>query len=396
MLNDAAVNYFTEEEMKAVLKVLRTGNFQASENVNAFEKQVTEKLGCKYAVMTNSGSSAMLIAVASLFYKKDMPLKKGDEVILPALLYPSLCSPLHQFGLKLKFLDVEMHTLTLDVQYLERALTPNTKAVVASNTLGNPAHLETIKAFCKKNGLYFIEDNTDGFGADYKGKKCGTFGDIGICGTGFSHALSTIEGGLFITDNTELYHLAKALRSYGLAKNLPPESPLYERGNNEWAEAHRVLVPGYNVRPLEITGALGSEQLKKIETSLNLRRANQAAFVKEFQGDPRFILQKENGKSSWYSFSILINSMLNVDFTAVMKALANEQIFCRPISGGNIVQQNVIKFYDHECVSDLRISNLVHERGFCLLNHTQDLTKHITRLYKVLTSVTGGTIKKAA
>lgn len=394
MFYDLATNSFSEEEMKAILKVLRTGNFLAGEHVDRFEKEMTVKLGAKYAVMVNSGSSAMLLALASLFYKKDKPLKKGDEVILPAVIFPSLCAPIQQLGLKMKFVDVDMQTLTMDTQYLERAMSPNTKALIACNTFGNPANLDSIKTFCKSKNLYFIEDNTEGLGAEYKGKKCGTYGDIGILSTGHSHQISTMEGGMILTDDREFYHLAKGMRAYGWVKNLPPESPLFQKKVNDPFEAYRAVVPGFNVRPLELTGAVGSEQLKKLDYGLGHRRNNRAVFQQVFQNDPRFLLQRDNGKSSWHGFTIIVNSMLNIDFANLMKVLNNEGIECAPIN--NIVQQSVIRFYEHECVSDLRISNMAAERGFYVGNHAADLTKQIAKLYKTLAVACGGEMKKAA
>lgn len=396
MFYDINHNSFTEEEMKAMLKVLRTGQFTAGESVDNFEKKMTEKLGTKYAVMMNSGSSALMVAATSLLYKKDNPIKKGDEVILPAFSSHAAASVFHHLGMKLKFVDIDMPTLTLDVQYLDRAISPETKVIVATNTMGNPAHLDVIKAFAKKNNLYFIEDNMDGLGAEYKGKKCGTYGDVGIISTGHSHQISTMEGGLLVTEDKELYHLAKALRGYGLLKNVPPESPLFQKGIDPWWESYRCLLPGFNFRPLELCGAVGTEQLRKLDAGLEVRRINRATFQELFNGDPRFVLQRDNGKSSWYGFTIVINPVLNVNFHNLMKVLNNEGIEARPILGGNILKQDVIRCYDHLVTSDLRISNLVHDRGFYVGNYAQDLTKQLERLNKVLVASCGGVIKKQA
>ncbi len=396
MFYDIDHNSFTEEEMKAILKVLRTGKYTAGENVDLFEKLITEKLGVKYAVMMNSGSSAMLVAAASLLYKKENPIKKGDEVILPAFSAHSTASAFHHLGMKLKFVDIDMATLTLDTQYLERALTPNTKVIVVTNTMGNPGHLDVVRAFAKKNSLVFIEDNLDGLGSEFKGKKCGTYGDIGVLSTSSSHQISTMEGGVLVTEDREIYHLAKALRGYGIVKNLPPESPLFQKGTDEWWEESRCIVPGFNFRPLEVCGAVGAEQIRKLDAGLEVRRINRATFQELFNGDPRFILQKDNGKSSWYGFTIIINPVLNVNFSNLMKLLNNEGIACRPILGGNLVKHDVIRCYDHEVISDLRISNLAHDRGFYVGNYAQDLTKQLERLNKVLVAACGGVIKKAA
>ncbi|SVD00167.1 uncharacterized protein METZ01_LOCUS353021, partial [marine metagenome] len=184
-----------KEEINAMQRVIDSDHLSMGEQVKQFENKFAKKFGSKYAVMTSSGSSANLVGLATLFFKKNNPLKPGDEVIVPSISWATTYYPLQQYGLKLKFLDVELNTLNIDVSKLEDALTEKTKMVVAVSVLGNPCSLKIIREFCNKHGLYLFEDNCESMGAELNGKFCGTFGDIGTFSTFFSHHISTMEGG---------------------------------------------------------------------------------------------------------------------------------------------------------------------------------------------------------
>jgi len=332
--------------------------------------------------MVNSGSSANLVAVAALFHKKDRPLKRGDEVIVPAISWATTFHPLQQYGLKLRFLDVQLDTLNIDVSRLEAALTPRTRMVVAVSILGNPAALDVIRAFCERHGLYLFEDNCESMGASLNGRSCGTFGDINTFSTFFSHHISTMEGGLVVTDDDELDYLARVIRNHGWARDVSgapdPQSP------EGFFEAYRFVMPGYNVRPLEISGAVGVEQLKKLDAMIERRRANAATFVKLFSGDERFILQRENGRSSWFSFTMILNPSLGIDRAGVMRAMRAADIGFRMITGGCFPRHEAIKFFDYDTVGPLTNANLAHDQGFFVGNHPRDLTSEITSLREVL------------
>jgi len=159
---------------------------------------------------------------------------------------------------------------------------------------------------------------------------------------------------------------------------------LYEKNPDDFYEAYRFILPGYNVRPLEMSGAIGVEQLKKLPAMTAARRKNWAYFVKRFGGDNRFIIQRENGKSSAFSFTIVLNRETGRSRPNIMKALKSADIGYRIITGGCITRHDVIKHYDYECVDDLPNANLVHDHGFFVGNHPVDLTPQIDRLHEVL------------
>jgi CDP-6-deoxy-D-xylo-4-hexulose-3-dehydrase len=382
MFYDLASTTWDDDEIAAINRVLAGGQFTMGESVRTFEQAFAARFGVKHAVMVNSGSSANLVAIAALSYKEQRPLRRGDEAIVPAISWATTFHPLQQYGLKLRFVDVELDTLNMDVAQLEAALTPRTRLVVAVSILGNPAALDVIRAFCDRHGLYLLEDNCESMGASLNGRLCGTFGHINTFSTFFSHHISTMEGGVLVTDDDELNYLARVIRNHGWARDIQgapdPQSP------EGFFEAYRFVMPGYNVRPLEICGAVGTTQLQKLDAMLDRRRANAAVFRQLFGGDERFVLQREHGRSSWFSFTMILNPGLGIDRARVMRELRGADIGFRMITGGCFPRHEAIKFFDCDMVGTLPNANLAHDRGFFVGNHPRDLTREITRLREVL------------
>jgi CDP-6-deoxy-D-xylo-4-hexulose-3-dehydrase len=374
---DLASTSWGQEELDAIARVVREGRFTMGEHVRRFEEAFAARFGVKHAVMVNSGSSANLVGVAALFHVDDRPLQRGDEVIVPAISWATTFHPLQQYGLRLRFVDVELDTLNMDVSKLEAALTPRTRMLMSVSVLGNPAALDVMRAFCDTHGLYLFEDNCESMGATLNGRLCGTFGDIGTFSTFYSHHISTMEGGLLVTNRAEIATLARAIRNHGWARDTPDDP-------DDFFEAYRFIVPGYNVRPLEMCGAIGLEQLKKLDRMIAIRRANAAHFGRLFQGDDRFILQRENGRSSWFSFTMILNPARSIDRARVMGAMRDAGIGFRMITGGSFLRHEAARFFDYEVVGDLINANIAHDHGFFVGNHPRDLTAEITRLREVL------------
>jgi CDP-6-deoxy-D-xylo-4-hexulose-3-dehydrase len=384
MFYELASSSWGREEIDAMQRVIASGMFTMGENVRRFEDEFARKFGVKHALMVSSGSTANLVGVAALFYSGKRPLARGDEVIVPAISWSTTYYPLQQYGLKLRFIDVELDTLNIDVAKLEQALTPRTRMVVAVSILGNPCALDVLRAFCDKHRLILFEDNCESMGATLNGKQCGTFGDIGTFSSFFSHHISTMEGGVLVTDNTELYHVAKSVRAHGWTRDLPEDSPIFERKDEDFFEAYRFILPGYNARPLELSGAIGIEQLKKLDRMVEVRRRNAELFVGLMKGDKRFIIQRENGRSSWFAFTIVLNPECDLQRAKIMKALKEADIGFRIITGGCFLRHDVIKYFDYDCVGEIRNANLAHDRGFFVGNHPHDLRPQIERLCAVL------------
>ena len=384
MFYDLASSSWGPEEIAAMRRVIESGRFTMGEHVERFEDTFRAKFGVKHAFMVSSGSAANLVGVAALCYVKDRPLKRGDEVIVPAVAWATTYYPLQQYGLRLRFVDCELDTLNMDVARLEEALTTRTRMVAAVSILGNPCALDRLRSFCDRHGLILFEDNCESMGASLNGKLAGTFGDIGTFSTFFSHHISTMEGGVLVTDNTEIAHVARSMRAHGWTRDLPADTKIYDRRDEDFFEAYRFILPGYNARPLEIAGAIGLEQLKKLDAMVEARRRNAALFQELFARDERFIIQRENGRSSWFCFTIILNPDLRIDRARVMAALKQADIGYRIITGGNFLRHDVIKYFDHDRVGEIRNADVAHDRGFFVGNHPHELTPQIERLREVL------------
>ena len=383
---ELAYSTFDENEKKAMYDVIESDMFTMGKNVKAFEQEFAKFFGKKYAVMVNSGSSANLVGLASLFYKKENPLNRGDEVIVPCVSWATTYHPLQQYGLKLKFVDIDLQTLNYDIDELKKAVTTNTKMIVTVSVLGNPNYFDEIEKICEENNIILFDDNCESMGARYNGKYTGTSGLINTYSTFFSHHISTMEGGLILTDDFEIYSLCKSLRNHGWTRDQDENSPIFEKRDDDFFEAYRFILPGYNVRPGELQGAIGLQQIKKLPAMIKQRRKNAEYFQSKFKEDKRFIIQKEVGESSWFSFTIIINPDGNIEREAVFKALKDAKIGYRIITGGNFLEHDAIKYFDYE-VTKSDNASYAHNNGFFVGNAPKDMTVEIDLLEQALKGI---------
>ncbi|HEV8630173.1 MAG TPA: DegT/DnrJ/EryC1/StrS family aminotransferase [Thermoanaerobaculia bacterium] len=382
-----AADTFDEEERRAVAAVLASGQYTMGPRVRELEAAFAAKLGKRHAVMVNSGSSANLVAVAALCHREHQPLRPGDEVIVPCIGWATTYTPLQQYGLRLKFVDVDLETLNFDVDQLRDAVTARTRMIVTVSVLGNPCDFGPILELCHEHGILLFEDNCESLGARYDGRQAGTFGLVGTFSTFFSHHISTIEGGFVATDDFELYCLMASIRNHGWTRGQPEGSPLLAgREESEFAEAYRFVLPGYNVRPTEIAGALGLCQLAKLDAFLAARRKNARTFVGLFGGDPRFVIQREVGESSWFSFTFVVRPDSGLSRERVLAKLDAAGFENRMVTGGSYLRHPAVRYCDHQ-VHSRDNADLVHDRGFFVGNHVHDLTAELHRLRDVLADV---------
>ena len=216
-----AVSTWGDEERHAASEVIASGNTTMGAKVQAFEGAFARYFGSRYAVMSNSGSSANLLAVAALFYRKVDPLLRGAVAIVPAVSWATTYYPLTQYGLKLRFVDVDRETLNVDPSALSRAIDDDVRLIFAVNLLGNPADYDAIKRLIGERPITVLEDNCESMGARFKDRYTGTFGKIGTFSTFFSHHMCTMEGGVCVTDDPELYAIMMSLRAHGWTRGLP-------------------------------------------------------------------------------------------------------------------------------------------------------------------------------
>lgn len=382
-----ASSTWDEKEIEAINGVIAKDMYTMGEGVKQFEDDFAKFVNSKYAVMVNSGSSANLIAVAAMFYTKNPKLKRGNEVIVPAVSWSTTYYPLYQYGLKLKFVDVDLHTLNFDLDQLKLAVTDNTKMILAVNLLGNPNNFDAVKEIIGSRDIILMEDNCESMGAEFKGKQTGTFGLVGTYSTFFSHHMATMEGGLIVTDDEEMYHVMVCLRAHGWTRHLPKENKISNKSDNWFEESFRFLLPGYNVRPVEMSGVIGVEQLKKLPSFLDQRRKNAELFVSLFKDNKDFYIQKDIDNSSWFGFSFIIKPESNLNRLDIVKALEENHIDCRPIVTGDFTKNEVLEYFDYEIFGEMKNAQYLDKKGFFVGNHQIDLTEEIKHLHRVLTSL---------
>ncbi|EAI5479137.1 DegT/DnrJ/EryC1/StrS family aminotransferase [Campylobacter coli] len=379
-----ASSTWDEKELQAIQDVIKSDMFTMGKKVTEFEKDFAKFVGSKYAVMTSSGSTANLIATAALFYTKNPKLKRGDEVIVPAVSWSTTYYPLYQYGLKLKFVDIDLETLNYDLDALSSAISDKTKMIMVVNLLGNPNDFDAINDLIGGKDIILLEDNCESMGAEYKGSQAGTFGIMGTFSTFFSHHMATMEGGFVVTDDEELYHILLCLRAHGWTRNLPKENLVANKSDDWFSESFRFVLPGYNVRPVEMSGAIGIEQLKKLPMFLKHRRENAKLFCEYFQNHPEFIIQKEIGSSSWFGFSLVIRPNSKLQRKDIIKKLEENEIEYRPIVAGNFTKNDVMKYFNYEIHGNLKNAQIIHKNGFFIGNHQVDINQEIDLLKNVL------------
>jgi len=379
-----ATSTWDEKELNAIQSVIDKDIFTMGDSVKQFEEDFAKFLNKRYCVMVSSGSTANLIAIAALFYTKNPMLKRADEVIVPAVSWSTTYFPLQQYGLKLKFVDIDLETLNYDLKALESAITENTKMIMTVNLLGNPNDFDAINKLIEDKDIFILEDNCESMGAEYKGKQTGTFGVMGTFSTFFSHHMATMEGGFVTTDDEELYHILLSMRAHGWTRNLPKENRVSNKSDDWFEESFRFVLPGYNVRPVEMSGAIGIEQLKKLPTFLQQRRKNAKLFVELFENHPDFMIQKNIDNSSWFGFSLIIKPESKLKRADVVKKLQENNIDCRPIVTGNFTRNEVMQFFDYEIHDALKNADYLHENGLFVGNSQVCLEKEITLLREVL------------
>lgn len=375
-----------EAEYQALQDVIKGGMFTMGPKVVQFERDFAQYIGSKYAVMVNSGSSANLLMVAALFYTKNprIKLNPGDEVIVPAVSWSTTYYPLYQYGLKIKFVDIDLETLNYDLSQLSQAISSKTRAIVAVNLLGNPNDFSKIKKIIGGRDITLIEDNCESLGAEFEGKKAGTFGLMGTFSSFFSHHISTMEGGLIVTDDEELYHILLSLRAHGWTRNLPKENHVCgTKGDDPFEESFRFVLPGYNVRPLEMSGALGIEQVKKLPRLILERQKNGLLVQKALSDHPDLLIQSEIGKSSWFGFSLVIKPSSDWTRKDLIKKLTDLGFECRPIVTGNFAKNEVVKYFDSVVHGELKNADHIDQNGLFIGNHHYSIVDAIESLKNI-------------
>jgi CDP-6-deoxy-D-xylo-4-hexulose-3-dehydrase len=392
-----ATNSWGPEEEAALQAVIADGRYSMGPRTREFERAFAAYLGVRHCVMVSSGSTANLLMAAALLYRGADRLVPGDEVVVPAVGWSTTYFPFSQAGFQLRFVDVDPATLNIDPAALEEAVTPATRAVCTVNVLGNPTDFEAVGTVLRtaerRHGrpIALLEDNCESLGAVYGDRQCGTLGLMGTFSFFFSHHMSTMEGGAVCTDDDELAEILTCLRAHGWTRNLPETSILVGRKHqNPFHESFRFVLPGYNVRPLEMSAAVGLRQLEKLPRFIATRRRNAERLQERLAPlAGRVTTQQEIGRSSWFGFSLLVEPAAGRSRDDVVAVLADAEIECRPIVTGNFARQEALRWIDHTVAGPLEGADRVHDHGLFVGNGERDLSGEIDHLATTLTRAVG-------
>ena len=378
-----------EEEINAAINCLKKDSTTMGSEVEKFEQAFAKKLNSNYAVMVNSGSSANLLGAATISFIDGIEANR-NVVLVPALSWSTTYFPWLQFGFKLRFVDIDLETFNIDLVDLEKKLDDKVCGVCVPHILGADAGALKIQKICSENNLWLFEDTCESLGAtsleDNK-KYLGTFGRFGTFSFFRSHHISTMEGGILLTNSIEEYAVAKSLRAHGWSRNIPFSKHLNNVDSNEWDSRFKFYAPGFNLRPLEISGAIGNIQLKKLDFFLEMRRNNANLLSLLLSNNKVVKLQSQDSGGSWMAFAfVIIDHGLNRH--ELISKLENAGFETRPVVTGNFLKQPVINNIERhiEAKGDFKNSNIIHERGFMMANHGRDLSRELKQFLEIINS----------
>jgi CDP-4-dehydro-6-deoxyglucose reductase, E1 len=369
---------WNDGEVAAIAEVVSSGRYTMGPKVAEFEQKIAAFHGRKHAIMVNSGSSANLLMIAALV--ESGQLKAGDEVIVPAVSWSTTYFPLHQYGLKMVFVDVEPFG-NIDINAIEDAITENTKAVFAVHLLGFAANIRALQLLCIRNDLIFLEDNCESFGACSIGTMTGTMGLMSSLSFFFSHHISTMEGGMILTDDSTLNEYLRSLRAHGWVRDVTT-SDLYQKTDIPFEDSFKFVLPGYCVRPLEFSGAVGIVQLEKWKEQRLGRLENAKVFVEEFKDFEQCEVPEYDSESTWFGLPMIVKD--GRTRRRWIEICEVEGIECRPIVAGNFVNQPVTRMLNHRVQGTLPNAERIDKLGLFFGNNGSDLREKIKWLKIVL------------
>jgi CDP-6-deoxy-D-xylo-4-hexulose-3-dehydrase len=362
MLVDSALDFW-----------LTTGRFN-----EAFEQKLAARLGAKYAMTVNSGSSANLVAFSALTSPrlKDRAIQPGDEVITCATGFPTTVNPAILWGTIPVFVDVDIPTYNIDAAALEAAVSPKTKAVMIAHTLGNPFDVKAIKALCDSRGLWLIEDCCDALGATVDGQHVGTFGDIGTLSFYPAHHITMGEGGAVFTNNPQLAKIMESFRDWGRDCYCQPGKDNtcnkrygWKLGDLPKGYDHKYVYShlGFNLKITDMQAAVGLAQLDHLEDFIAARRRNFAALKQGLRALEHLLILPEatpGTEPSWFGFPITLRESAPVTRDELVQKLNAEKIGTRLLFGGNLVRQPYMKDRVFRIAGSLANADIVVDRTF--------------------------------
>ena len=361
-------NPYRKSDISEALKVLKSRRLTIGPVTDKFQNSFTKKLGSKFSLMVNSGSSANLLALQCLInpYRKKR-LKPGDEVLIPSLCWSTSLWPIIQSGLKPKFVDIDLDSLNINLNDLKKKISKKTKAILIVHVLGNCVDMSELMRIVKKHNLILIEDTCESLGTKYKNKYLGTFGDFSSFSFYSSHQISSGEGGMICCKNNDDHEIIKSLRAHGWSRGLKNEKKI--AAANKHLDSRFIFYnSGFNLRSTDIAASIGLNQFKDIDQFIKKRSINRDKILKMFKKKIKmmkylsFIDANNHVKASWFGIPILLSKKINRNkFLNKIEKLGVET---RPIISGNFLKQPSIKKYKLNKKSNFKNSDIVNNHGF--------------------------------
>jgi CDP-6-deoxy-D-xylo-4-hexulose-3-dehydrase len=364
-------SYGPEEVNEAIDSLLST-RVTMGEKVKHFERLFAEYIGVKHAVMVNSGSSANLLALSILTNPGiKNPIQAGDEVITPAVTWSTTVFPIINCGAVPVLVDIDKDNFNISLEGIKKAITGKTRAIIPVHLLGNPCLMDGLMQIAREHNLYVIEDACEAHGAEFKGRKVGSFGDISTFSFFFSHHITTIEGGMLLTNNDRYAELARGLRVFGWIRDLKDKDKI--------AKKHREIDPrflfiniGYNFRPMELQGGFGIHQIKKLEKFIEIRRENARFWHDKLKKYSRYFTlheEKAGTRHVWFGYPVIVSAKAGFTCKELVAFLEKKGLETRPIMAGNIVEQPAMKLANYRKVGTLPNARFINRNAFFFGNH---------------------------
>ena len=383
LLDDA----FSNKDLFEGIKVIMSGQLTMSKKTFEFEKKFAKKINARYAIMVNSGSSANLLSTfAACNPLRKNTFKPGDEVLIPALCWPTSLWPLVQAGLKPKFVDVDTKTLNVKVKDILKKITKKTKVILLIHVLGNSTDVDLISNIAKKKKIIVIEDTCESLGTKYKGKSLGTFGDFGTYSFYYSHQISSGEGGMVVCNSFDDYQILLSMRAHGWSRNLK----LHKNIDKYYPNLDKRFIfvnSGFNLRPTDIAASIGSSQLDSLSKFIKIRKKNRVKIIKSLKMSPnwdnqyQFLEINKNVNPSFFGFPIIISKKYQGLKKQLLIKLEKLGIESRPIISGNFLNQPAAKLFKFkQKPTDFPNSQSIEDRGFFIGLHAKPINNFKLKL----------------
>lgn len=376
------INYagrvYDEDELANLVDASLDFWLTAGRYAGEFEKKLAKFIGVGYCLLTNSGSSANLLAISALTSPllKDRRLRPGDEVITTACGFPTTLNPLIQNNLIPVFVDCELGTYNIMASRIERAITKKSRAIFVPHTLGNPVDMDTVMRIAKKHNLWLIEDNCDALGSLYRERYTGSFGHISTCSFYPAHHITMGEGGAVLTDDPLLKKIIMSFRDWGRDCYCEPghDNTCRKRfamkmGDLPYGYDHKYIYShiGYNLKLTDMQAAIGVAQLKKLPKFIEIRKENFNRLYRHTRKYEKYLILPRataHSSPSWFGFPILVRDGSPFSRDDMVNHLENNQISIRMLFGGNLVKQPAYKNIRHRIVGTLENTDLVMNNLF--------------------------------